>query len=252
MILILVSSYYKEAATFAKRFPGGAASIFTCADLAAQPIDLFYPGFERSTITIGGAAIPINAISGVINFLPEILPEELYFFPEEERDYQAAEFRALFTFFLQALPCPVINRPSASGLTGAFNHPLYWMDRARKLDIPTIPLVIDSDHPANHPPTQKPPAQPEIICLNQKIITVISISNLASNYQTRAQQYTLQLARHARVAYLKAAFEMTGQKLALARVSTVPDIRNDELIRRIIADLQKKQCHDITLGTAKR
>lgn len=256
MILMLVSSYHKEAATFVKQFPEGAVSILTCADLAQKSTNLFYPGFENSTITIEGIAVPISAISGVVNFLPVILPEELYFLPEEEREYQAAEFHALLTFFLHSLPCPVINRPSASGLTGTFNHALYWLDMARKLEIPTIPLVIDSHDTSNRHPVDKSPGYLEIICLNQEILSLSNggESNLPhlsgciggettlphpSSNRPEAQQYALQLTKHSGSAYLKAAFEDDGTQIALAKVSLIPDIRNDNLIRCIIGRLQK-------------
>jgi hypothetical protein len=243
MILMLVSSYYKEAATFVKQFPEGAVSILTCAGLAQESTNLFYPGFENSTITIEGITVPISAITGVVNFLPVILPEELYFLPEEEREYQAAEFHALLTFFLHSLPCPVINRPSGSGLTGTFNHALYWIDTARKLEIPTIPLVIDSHDTLNCPPVDKPPPYLEIICLNQEILCVSNGNATTlphhSGNRPEAQQYTLQLAKHSGAEYLKAAFEEIGTKIALARVSLIPDIRNDKLIRCIIGQLEK-------------
>jgi hypothetical protein len=47
------------------------------------------------------------------------------------------------------------------------------------------------------------------------------------------------LAKHSGSAYLKAAFEEGETKIALARVSLIPDIRNDDLIRCIIGHLQK-------------
>jgi hypothetical protein len=240
MILIPVSCYNKEAATFAKKFPKGTASIFTCADLAEQSTSLYYPGFEKSTITVEGVTVPVHAITGVVNLLPMILPEELYFFPEEERDYQSAEFHALLTFFLDALPCPVINRPCGSALTGAFSQPLHWVDLAHKLNIPTVHLMIDSDNRANHVGVAKPRNHLEVVCFNQQII---SFSNDAernfTDYQTQAQEYTLQLAKHSGSAYLKVAFEVAESQISMARTSILPDMRNDHLIQHIIDYFQK-------------
>lgn len=252
MILILVSSYQKEAATFVKKFPEGAVSLLTCADLAEAATNLFYPAFGDSSITIGGATVPVSAITGVANLLPLILPEELYFFAEEERDYQSAEFRALLTFFLDALPCPVINRPSGSGLTGPFNHPIRWIDLARELSIPTVPLDIDSHDNANRPAASKAPPFLEITCFNQEILRRSAVFSATlpdlpgadrspeAEAFSEAEQYTLQLAQHSGSAFLRVSFEMVGKTISLARASLLPDIRDGELMQCIANHLQKE------------
>src|SRR4030088_432688 len=92
MILVLSSMVDKAAASFVKDFPDAAASLFTCYDLAAGSTLLRYPDFEASVVSIQDRRVRVTEIGGVINLLPAVFPEELFFYPPQEREYQAAEF----------------------------------------------------------------------------------------------------------------------------------------------------------------
>src|SRR5437016_3011803 len=111
MILVLASLIDEAAASFARELASdAAASLVTCADLASGPLNLRHPDFDASTITVSGETIPVGRIGGIVNLLPAVFPDELIFYDEEEREYQAAEMHALLTFFLSSLGCPVLNR----------------------------------------------------------------------------------------------------------------------------------------------
>src|SRR6202011_6166941 len=147
MIAVLASIADEAALSFARSFPGSRASVLTCLDIARDSSCFCYPDFEASTITVGGKRVRIAEIDGVVNLLPTVFPEELIFYPQEECIYQAAEFTALLTFFLSALSCPVINRPTTLNLNGPVLNPIGWHLLAHAANIPTVALSIESDKP---------------------------------------------------------------------------------------------------------
>src|SRR5205823_3405004 len=150
MILVLASIVDEAAAAFASELGSATvASLLTCADLASAPLNLHHPNFEASTITVGGEAISVGLLTGVVNVLPVILPDEILFYDEAEREYQAAEMHALLTFFLTRVACPVINRATATSLTGPFLNPFGWRQLARSLGIAVANLQMRSDTSVN-------------------------------------------------------------------------------------------------------
>lgn len=226
MILVLARIADRAAVTFAGDLAGvTAAALFTCRDLAEQPLALHHPDPQRSVLTAGGRTIPLSAVRGVVNLLPTVLPEDLSFYPPEERDYQAAELHALLTALLSALPCRVVNRATPAGLTSPFNDPLGWHRLARRLGIPTAHLAIDSDAFVN--PFVAPPGTDriEVSCLDGSVITPSG---------TDADRHTETLARVAGVEYLRAFYALPDGEPALHSAGTIPDIRHPATRRALI------------------
>jgi hypothetical protein len=50
------------------------------------------------------------------------------------------EMTALFMSWLSAVPAPVLNRPAAQGLCGAWRHPSEWAVLASRAGLPTFPF----------------------------------------------------------------------------------------------------------------
>lgn len=67
-----------------------------------------------------------DSVRGVLNRLSFIDPQLLAPAPQAERNYATQEMTALFMSWLAALPCPVLNRPVAQGLSGSWRHPSEW------------------------------------------------------------------------------------------------------------------------------
>jgi hypothetical protein len=61
-----------------------------------------------------------------------------------DRQYAMQEFAALLMSALHALPGPVMNRPTASGLSGAWRHPAEWVWMAGQAGLPVLPYVSES------------------------------------------------------------------------------------------------------------
>jgi hypothetical protein len=228
VILVLASLADQDAVAFAKEFADAAAiSVLTCRDLAEDHTVLRYPDFASSTLTIDCRKIAIGEIEGVINVLPAVFPEELVFFPPEEREYQAAEFHALLTFLLSSLPCPVVNRPAAGSLSGPCLNPIGWYHLAQGLGIPVSPIQLDTDNFNNPFAARRADPTIAVTCLGDRVITESG---------TTGDRDTIALSRQAKVDYLTALYTASkAGRPELAAVRAVPDLR-DMVIRRALID----------------
>jgi hypothetical protein len=233
MILILASVIDRDARAFAAELATARAThLLTCQDLAEQRIRLRCPDFLDSTITVKHDSVSVQQIRGVINLLPAVYPEELFFYPPEEREYQSAEFHALLTFFLSSLPCAVVNRPTTSSLTGPYINPVGWLHLAERLRIPARPVAIDSDAFRN-PFVPGSAHVREVECLAG---TVIESSG------TDMDDYTRRLAEAGEVQYLRAVYEHDESGHArLVTASTIPDARS-AVTRRGFLEFAESRC----------
>jgi hypothetical protein len=228
MILVLASIIDEAAASFVKHLASDAdAALITCTDLASSPLNLHHPNFDASTITVARETIRVDRLAGFVNLLPVVLPDELIFYDEAERDYQAAEIHALLTFFLSSLACPVINRATATSLTGPFHNPLGWRQLARSLGIPVSGIAICSNAFANPFTVPADGGSIEVACLGNRVIVPSS---------TVADTQTLILAQHGGVEYLRAVYirDASGDARYLTAYTT-PDVKSAPT-RAAIAD----------------
>jgi len=215
MILILASIADTQAVSFASELPR-PASVLTCNDLARGPSHFFHPRFSDSTITVAGRRLPAGEISAVLNLLPAVFANELSMYPPEERTYQAAEFRALLVFFLSSLPCPVINRASPVSLTGSVQNPAAWFAVADAAGIPIARLNASSQGKG-------------LLGGKGPAIQVASVGGrIVSPSGTRADDYTIELARRCRVEYVRAAYRHEESGIRFLGADSYPDIRSPQ------------------------
>jgi hypothetical protein len=198
--VVVILSRECDAAARSLASSWGQAAVLCCIDLGQHRTAIAYPNITDSTLTVDGRSLPIGRIQGVLNLLPSIAPDELRFYPAEEREYQAAEFYALLQYLLSALSCPVINRPTALSLNGPVFNPLGWYHLASRVGIPLAPLVTSTNH-----------LVPAFDCRDRELIEVeILAGRLLSESGTIADSYLLALARESQVQYLAARFWRKG------------------------------------------
>jgi hypothetical protein len=105
--------------TIARRLAGTwGARLLTPRDLSSRGWRHFPVGGGDDTLGVGGEAVPAAAIRGVLTRLGAVTATDLPHIAAEDRGYVAAEMTAFLLSFLRALPCPVLNRPTASSLMG--------------------------------------------------------------------------------------------------------------------------------------
>jgi hypothetical protein len=95
---------------------------------------------------LGGCVTPATAITGVLTRLWHVPPGELTHIAVSDRAYVASEMTAFLTAFLSDLPCAVLNRPSASGLSGPGWRREQWVRAAARVGIPVAPVQRIARH----------------------------------------------------------------------------------------------------------
>lgn len=92
---------------------------------------------------VDGSVIRFDAPSAVINRLddPPALPHRA---AANEVAYARQELQAIWWSWLHALPCRVLNRPSATSLAGARLSPAEWCLRAGRVGLPTRVVRVPS------------------------------------------------------------------------------------------------------------
>jgi hypothetical protein len=216
MVLLLASVVDKNAHQLAAEC--SHARVFTCEDLATQKIALRGADIDGSTITVRGEKISVSKIAGIINLLPFVLRDELFFFPLEEREYQAEEFMALINYFISFINCPVINGPSLINLSGLSFNNIHWYNLAHKLSIPVYTCVLDTQNklPSN--------------AADDKLIDITYFNgSIISPDGSIGENYTYKLAKEAAVDYLKVSYlKIEMDRIQFVRARTVPDINDNE------------------------
>ena len=90
----------------------------------------------------GGRTIRDVEVQGTLNRLQYAPVEELLFSPSD-RDYVRQEMYSFFLSWLSALPGPMLNRPTAFGLSGQWRHSSEWVFLAASAGLP-VPGYAES------------------------------------------------------------------------------------------------------------
>jgi hypothetical protein len=216
--VILVLAEVKDAAvvSLAGEFEPTPAAVLTCPELAADRSCLRHPDFPDSTITVEARNVGVAQIAGVVNLLAAVVPKTLTVYEPEEREYQASELHAWLLFFLSALVCPVVNRPTPLSLNGPVLNPIGWYHLARAAGIPLSAVSVDSAEGTN-PRARGSGNLVEVVCLGGGILAPSG---------TAADRYTVELARRSGVEYLKARYtNESPTNVRFAGASSIPDPR---------------------------
>ena len=88
----------------------------------------------------GGQILETACITGVITRWPRYCASDVSHIETPDREFVAAEITAFMTAWILALPCPIINRPTALNLCGPPWRREEWAHLARRLDIPFLPV----------------------------------------------------------------------------------------------------------------
>ena len=122
--------------------------------------------------------------------------------------------------FLWALPCPVLNRPSASALTGPAWRREQWIRAAAGLGVPvcSVRRRIDADAPVMTPE-------------RDQLLEVVVIDDRAFGHaDERLRSWARALARTAEVAHLSARFVRQGRNYAFFGADVVPRLDSAETL----------------------
>jgi hypothetical protein len=152
MILVLAAPADRSALLLARRLAS-----FGCVVEVVTPMELVTAPRLAQRIGGGGAAselalrrfgrVETTQLSGVVNRLAAVPEAQVDRLVPHDRGYAAAELAAVLASWLYALPCPVVNRPTATSLSGAAHSELVWRHMAAAAGFATGAGLLDVDRP---------------------------------------------------------------------------------------------------------
>jgi hypothetical protein len=99
-------------------------------------------GVELEVELADGRSIESSALQVVVNRILTV-PLELLSVSWDDREYAHQELQAFWLSWLAGLPCPVLNRPTALGLSGAWLGDAEWALRASRAGLRTRRVRLD-------------------------------------------------------------------------------------------------------------
>lgn len=129
MLVVLANPLDTPARELVARWGTGRARLMTARDLSRPGWRHSPAGVEAGWAVVDGEHVEVAALRGVLTRVPCVREAELPHIQPEDRGYMAAEMTAFLVSWLSGLPCPVLNRPSASSLLG----PALGLERWRML-----------------------------------------------------------------------------------------------------------------------
>ena len=188
------------------------------------PGDLSIPGWryyvgapEAGAAVIAGEILPAAAITGVLTRLSAVHPEMLGHIDTADREYVASEMTAFLIAFVSALPCKVLNRPSAGALSGPAWRPEQWIQAAAMAGIPVRPCHRSVR--LNAPAEPEPDVAVELTVIGHRVFGAA---------ETQLADWARSLARAAGVGLLGLGFTRQASGFALATVNPSPDLNSPE------------------------
>ena len=134
MLIVVASRLDEGAAELARRRDD--VRVLSCEDLSVAGWRHGPGASESSTAVVGGEVIPAAEIEGVLVRRSRVLNWETGHVVPGDRAYAAAEMTAFLRSWLSGLGCPVLNRPSATCLSGPGWCREEWVRAAARLGMP--------------------------------------------------------------------------------------------------------------------
>lgn len=184
------------------------------------PHDLTKPGWRHhignavwsSSCVADGHAIRSEEIRGVLSRLPTVTMSSLSAFSPNDRSYVAAEMTAYLAFWLSALRCPVLNRPTPECLVGPNWSSAQWIYRAGRLGLPTRRCVVSSSSEL-----------PESVCDAPTTVIVVGDDCVGATRPTLRER-ARRLARSSSVRLLAVYFSEDSEQGEIVDAKVMPEL----------------------------
>lgn len=99
-----------------------------------------------------GQLLRSDDIDGVLNRIGFVPPSAVAALDMGDREYASQELGAFFLSWLFSIRGPVLNRPTARGLAGAWRSPVEWSWLAGQCGLPSTPYPSGSEVDGSRPP----------------------------------------------------------------------------------------------------
>jgi hypothetical protein len=231
-VLIVVGSRLdRDAQALVARWSSSGAALLTCEDLS-QPGWRVSPGqWRNATAVVTGSAVPVRSITGVLVRRPQVFADELGHVNAEDRDYVAAEMHAFLRCFLAMLPCPVLNPPSGTCLSGPGWSPQQWIYVAAQAGAAVTGLRVNTDAAGSAPA----PFEGDTLA-----VTVIGSRCLGTTREDLAS-IAGRLAAAAGVVLLTVHFQLDSDLPAFVRADPFPKLCDPSLADAVLEALSRHE-----------
>jgi hypothetical protein len=229
MIVILASRHDAVAASLAARWSAEDVALATPEGLSAAGWR-HYPGSpESSSAPLGGREVGECDVTGVLSRVWGVGEFDLPHIVPEDRAYVSQEMTAFITSWLYGLPCPVLNRPTPTCLTGINWREEEWTHRAARLGIPVravrrrIALGAEAEQPTTNGPAT--------------VVTVVGRGCVGAADET-LKTHARNLAAAAGTELLDVHFDGAGPEAVFLGVGLWPDVTVPEIADAILEHLK--------------
>jgi hypothetical protein len=135
LIALLGSDLDETALGLVETWSAEGAVLISAKDLCTRGWVFHVTSHGDGSFVAGGIQLPTDALRGVLVRRPAVAAEELRWIAADDRQYVAAEINAFLVAWLSALPCSVLNRPTATSLCGPAWSQTYWKVAAARAGI---------------------------------------------------------------------------------------------------------------------
>ena len=216
VILVVANRRDAPARAFVERYAAHGVCLLTPADLSIAGWYHRLGDIDTAVAVVAGHSLAARDIVGVVTRLPCVVEEDLGHITPIDRAYVAAEMNAFLRFWLQALPCPMLNRPTPLSLSGPLWRHEKWVHTAARLGMLVTPArrrVVCALAPPT--PAHLPSAVSTVTIVGQR-----SVGDVDQVLATQARA----LADAAGVDLLAVQFSAPGPGAVFVRAHLWPDI----------------------------
>jgi len=139
--LVIASVVDEAARSLVDRFARGAATLLTPHDLSVAGTRVSAGAFSDGILATREGVVRFDQVTGVVTLIPCVYPEELVHITKENRTYVASEMTAFLSYVLAELPCPKLNAPTTTCLSGPGWQQEHWVTLAHRSRIPVAAVT---------------------------------------------------------------------------------------------------------------
>jgi hypothetical protein len=153
MIIVFAQEHDENAKSLVRRWKDRGARLMIPADLSRAGWSCASRDPANSQCVIEGVGHDASEIRGVLVRSPAVIASDLPHIAPSDRSYVASEMTAFLVYWLSALRCPVLNRPTPRSLYGPGWYPEHWMHYAARAGLRVKPMnrsikLTSIDHPS--------------------------------------------------------------------------------------------------------
>lgn len=232
MLVVIANRYDRTARALVARWATHDTRLLTCMDLSVAGWRYYPNAPGKSTAVIDGRTVALAEINGVLICMPCVLEQELTYIIPSDRSYVATEMTAFLLAWLSELKCPILNRPTPTGLIAPNWRHEQWVYAAAQVGIPV--------HRVQRQITLVKGTVPKPLLSEQQPVTVTVIGDycigaVADELVGQARC----LAATAGVELLAVQFSCSDSGAFFVSANSWPDISNDAVVDGILAHFKR-------------